>query len=73
MAEDRSRRYRYRLWCNYCAGEGPDGCFGGGSEVSEETYATREEAEAAAAQCCRSGGPWGYAIEECEAEKDTAT
>ena len=54
--------YRYRIWCRDCCGEDFEGCFGGGSELSEAAYPTRAAAvDAAEARCNRN--PWAYRIE----------
>lgn len=39
-------RWRCRVYCPDCQGDmDDDGCFSGLSELSEESFATREEAE----------------------------
>jgi len=55
--------YKYRVWCPDCCGLDPEGCFGGGEEESEETFATRQEAEAAAEAFCRDS-IWEFEVFE---------
>lgn len=61
------RRYRVRVWCPDCTGVDFQGCFEGGDDLSEETYATHEEAEAAGHESVR------HSIYEFDVEEDTPT
>lgn len=36
-------KYRYRLSCPDCMGIDPLGCFGGGTQISEETFDTVQQ------------------------------
>jgi hypothetical protein len=40
--------YKYRVWCPHCLDEDFQGCFGGGWELSDETFQTVEDAIKAA-------------------------
>lgn len=57
-------RWRYRLWCPDCTGVDPDGCFEGGTELSEDTFETEQEAVAAAITACYDDSIWRYEIEK---------
>jgi len=59
--------YKYRLWCPDCYGQDPDGCFGGGTELSEETYHTIDEADDAGWERTR-GTIWAYDVVGVDAE-----
>ena len=62
--------YRYRIWCPYCCGEDPYGCFDGDYVISEILYNTPEEAERAAEK--RVGNSiWQYDIVRVDAEGKT--
>jgi hypothetical protein len=37
-------KYRYEIWCKDCRDSDSMGCFGGGTELSEETFETADEA-----------------------------
>lgn len=63
-----ARRWRYVLRCPDCTGQDEQGCFGGGSEESEETYATAAEADAAGAACV-ARSIWEYDLESVDPER----
>lgn len=57
--------WRLRIWCDDCSfGQDPQGCFGGGEDVSDEVFATKDEADRFA---CTVTGPWDCQVVECEA------
>lgn len=57
--------WRLSIWCTDCSfGQDPQGCFGGGEDVSEEVFATKDEAERFAYTVT---GPWECEVEECDA------
>ena len=62
--------WRVKLWCGSCVGEDPMGCFEGGSEVQDERYATRAEAEAAGEEKTKDCGPWVFDVFEDTSEAD---
>lgn len=56
-------RFRYRFWCRSCEDD-PHGCWDGGpSDWSDETYATKDEAEDAA-EAAADGAPWDCEVKE---------
>lgn len=55
--------FRFVVSCPDCTGVDMAGCFDGGTHDSDETYPTREEAEAAGAKCVKHG-IWEYRVEE---------
>ncbi len=66
--------YRVRLWCRYCTGEDPKGCFDGGTEfipgdsdedAQFETVALAKTAGQAAIKGC---GPWEYEVVDEDGE-----
>jgi len=54
-------KYRYRLWCNDCAGDS-QGCFDGSSDLSLATFDTYEEAENAGYNAADRCAPWDYCV-----------
>ncbi|GCE14184.1 hypothetical protein [Tengunoibacter tsumagoiensis] len=54
-------KYRYRLFCDDCTGD-EHGCFGGGSELSEEIFDTTSEAFDAGHAATESCAPWGFIV-----------
>lgn len=55
--------YKYRVWCPSCLDEDFQGCFGGGWELSEETFQTIEDAIKAADEYVKDS-PWCWDIVE---------
>lgn len=60
-------KYRYRLWCNDCAGD-PYGCFDGSSTLSE-TFDTYEQARDAGDSAASTCGPWDYCVTDEEGKE----
>lgn len=54
-------KYRYRLRCDQC-GDDPDGCFDGGSQLSEEGFDSPEQADEAGSIVAGRVGPWEYQV-----------
>lgn len=59
-------KYRVRVSCSDCTGEDPLGCFEGGTEVLEESFASRAEAQRAGEDYTKDCGPWDFEVEEEE-------
>lgn len=54
-----------KSWEETWTAEDPLGCFDGGSELYEEEFQTKEEAQAFLdAKRRETGAPWAFAIEE---------
>lgn len=60
--------FQVLLSCRDCTGEDPLGCFDGGTEWLNEgqTFATREEADAAGYAETKGCGPWEWEVFEVE-------
>ena len=58
--------WQVRVWCGDCGnGQDPMGCFDGDSELYDDVFDTREEAEVFVTEKERKmGRPWQYGIEE---------
>lgn len=53
--------WKLRIWCGDCSfGQDPQGCFDGGEEVLDETFATKEEAEAHGLREGHGNGPYEF-------------
>jgi hypothetical protein len=59
--------YKFRVWCPSCLDEDPQGCFGGGWELSEETFQTVEEAIRAADDYVKDSN-WEWDIVEVDTD-----
>jgi hypothetical protein len=59
--------YKFRVWCPSCLDEDFQGCFGGGWELSEETFQTVEDAIKAADEFTKDS-PWCWDIVEVSPE-----
>jgi hypothetical protein len=55
-------KYRYRVWCDDCTGEDPEGCFDGSTHLSEETFDTWDKANNAGAGYVHDVAPWDYCV-----------
>lgn len=59
-------KYRYRLWCGDCRDIDSQGCFDGGTELSEETFDTYGEAENAGSDMAGPCSLWEYCVTDEE-------
>jgi len=59
---DPVHKYRYRVWCQECHGEDPEGCFGGGTELSEEAFDTWDKANNAGAGYVHDIAHWKHCV-----------
>ena len=60
-------RFRYRVWCPDCSGVDYQGCFDGFDYLSEETFATYEEADKAGDEYTKKW-IWEYEVTEADNE-----
>jgi hypothetical protein len=60
--------YKYRVWCRDCCliYRDPNGCFGGGWELSEDVYDTIDDAVEAADEFVKDCSLWEYDIVEVD-------
>ena len=62
--------YKFRVWCPSCLDEDFQGCFGGGWELSDETFQTIEDAIKAADEYVKDS-PWCWDIVEVSPDDPT--